>query len=344
MKLDAHKTRLCKQPLTPLRVFDKKVTQKRANFILTNSTKWVNGSEIKYMFIEGPNTQKNVVRNAFKIWEGLDIGIRFTETTNVNESLVRIGFDQNDGSWSYVGRQVLTIPKKERTMNFGWDLTTPYGFETALHEIGHTIGFEHEHQSPFSGIEWDVPAVYNEFKGPPNKWNKSEIDTNILNKLSPNRVKGSKWDPKSIMQYEFGPGLILKPDSYKNGITPPGVISANDKKGVREFYPPLKSVSVKTISPNKKTAIAASTGYQSDFVFRAPDTNKFTFETSGALDTVMIIYEKGGNENYYLAGDDDSGLDKNAKITLPLVKGRDYLVNIRVMYASGKNKGTLIVK
>ena len=26
-------------------------------------------------------------------------------------------------------------------MNFGWDLTTPYGRVTALHEIGHPLGF-----------------------------------------------------------------------------------------------------------------------------------------------------------------------------------------------------------
>ena len=32
-------------------------------------------------------------------------------------------------------------------MNFGWDLTQPGEIDTALHEIGHTIGFPHEHQA-----------------------------------------------------------------------------------------------------------------------------------------------------------------------------------------------------
>lgn len=120
------------------------------------------------MFIEGAEAQKKVVRAAFKKWKDIGIGISFQEVSDIDEAMVRIGFDHNDGSWSYVGRTILTISKAERTMNFGWDLTNDYGMTTAIHEIGHTIGFEHEHQSPFTGIVWDTAAVYKEFSGPPN--------------------------------------------------------------------------------------------------------------------------------------------------------------------------------
>lgn len=44
-------------------------------------------------------------------------------------------------------------------MNFGWPLDTPYGRDTAMHEIGHALGLEHEHQNPFAGITWDIDAV-----------------------------------------------------------------------------------------------------------------------------------------------------------------------------------------
>ena len=54
------------------------------------------------------------------------------------------------------GRDVLnTRSPQERTMNFGWALTTAYGHDTALHEIGHTLGLEHEHQNPNAGISWN---------------------------------------------------------------------------------------------------------------------------------------------------------------------------------------------
>jgi hypothetical protein len=331
----------CNQPPITKREFEPGINPNRKNFILSTNLKWVNGTELKYTFLEGVNSQKEVVRKAFKHWKNLGIGLSFTEVPSTNEAIVRIGFNHSDGSWSYVGRENLTIPETESTMNFGWDLTTPYGWSTALHEIGHAIGFQHEHQSPFSGIVWDEPAVYREFSGPPNKWSKKDIDSNIIEKMPANQVKGSNWDPKSIMEYEFGPGLILQPIPYRNGITPPGTLSPDDVKGVRQFYPPIKNSSIVKLQSGKSFPIAALSGGQSDFVFKAPFTKKYTFQTVGELDTVMVVSEKVGK--HYMGGDDDSGFEKNSKIRLPLVKNREYLVNIRVMYAPSANSGFIIV-
>ena len=89
--------------------------------------------------------------------------------------------------------------------------------------------------------------------------------------------------------------------------------------------------------------IKANSGEQDDFIFTAPSTKKYTFQTVGELDTVMVISEKAKSENHYLAGDDDSGYEKNSKITLPLVKGRSYLINVRVMYEPATQSGSIIV-
>lgn len=344
MKKDKVIKKLCKQPKVKQRTFAPGVTDKRKGFILSVGLKWVNGTEIKYYFLEGAEPQRKVVRDAFQQWKKLGIGISFREVKKVNESMVRIGFDHSDGSWSYVGREILNIPMDERTMNFGWDLTSDaYGMTTAIHEIGHTIGFQHEHQSPFAGIDWNKPAVYAEFSGPPNNWSKGEIDSNIINKMPANQVKGSAWDPKSIMEYEFSAGLVNKPAPYQNGIFPPGIISAQDKIGVRSFYPKATSSKSSALTLNKASDIKAKSGGQNNFIFTAPVTRKFQFVTDGPLDTVMVISEKEGNKIHYLSGDDDSGTDKNAKITLPLVEGRKYLVNIRVMFAPGTQNGSIKV-
>ena len=113
--------KLCNQPATIQRTFDPGVSSLRMGYILSNGLKWVNGPKIKFMFLEGAEPQKNVVRRAFQVWKALGIGISFKEVASVEDAMVRIGFDHGDESWSYVGRDILTIPHTERTMNFGWD-------------------------------------------------------------------------------------------------------------------------------------------------------------------------------------------------------------------------------
>lgn len=327
---------LCKQSKSLFPNLNPEINKNRARYIIVNRSKWMNGTVINYVFIEGEELQKAVVRTSFQTWKNIGIGISFKEVSKIEESMIRIGFDYGDESWSKIGREALNVAIAKRTMNFGWDLTTPHGMSTALHEIGHAIGFQHEHLSPFSGIEWNVDAVYNEFSGYPNYWEVTDIDFNILNKLPVSEVNGSVWDPLSIMGYEFGPGLINKPLAYQNGITPQGTLSALDIQGVKSTYPPMAVNSEIRLAIQKTAPVSAVSGKQHFFVFTAPFTRKYTFKTVGTMDTVMIVSEKGKFENHYMAGDDDSGLRKNATISLPLVKGRKYLVNLYVMYAPDK--------
>jgi len=335
--------KLCHQPPRARRTFSPGIHPERKRIIIVNSTQWANGTEIKYMFLEGVKKQQDVVREAFRKWEKLGIGISFTEVKSPEESMVRIGFDPKDDSWSEVGRDVLTVKGKKPTMNFAIDLTGDEGMSTALHEIGHTLGFDHEHQSPFAGITWDANAVYKSLGGDPNYWSKASTKAQILDKLPRRKVSGTKWDPDSIMHYEFDPGLILKPVKYRDGIFPPGKLSPDDIRRVKSVYPPVKSSSYKKIGYNKPLKFKTKSGGQIDFIFTAPYTRSYTFETKGNLDTVMVVSELEGKKKYYMAGDDDSGFDKNSKITLPLVKGREYLVNIKVTYARENAAGTLLV-
>lgn len=162
-------------------------------------------------------------------------------------------------------------------------------------------------------------------------------------KLPANQMQGSAWDPKSIMEYEFGPGLVIQPARYTEGIFPPGILSANDIKGVKSFYPVVAAKNRVKLQLNKSAVIKSGSGGQDDYIFTAPSTKKYTFQTVGQLDTVMVVSEIAETENYYMSGDDDSGFDKNSKITLPLVKGRNYLIHLRVLFTPGKQSGSIIV-
>jgi Astacin (Peptidase family M12A) len=142
--------------------------------------------------------------------------------TSRDEAEIRVGFMQGDGSWSYLGRQILDRGANERTMNFGWDLLrTAREADTALHEIGHTLGLPHEHQNPNAGIVWDEEKVYTSLGGPPNNWPRETTQWNILRKIEPDTVQGSNWDPDSIMHYPFPAGLILQQRDFVIRRPPP---------------------------------------------------------------------------------------------------------------------------
>ena len=154
----------------------------------------MNGTVLHYYFFEDSlwgagDQQKDIVKEAFDVWEDVGIGVRFEEVSSADDAEIRIGFQRHDGYWSYIGTDVLSIGQAERTMNFGNDLTQDSrGVDVPVHEIGHTLGFPHEHQNPFSGIVWNRQAVIDYFSGSPNFWDLATIEHNILNKLPASQV------------------------------------------------------------------------------------------------------------------------------------------------------------
>ena len=336
------KFELCAVPPTPDRILNADVDAFRASLIRYHEKKWVNGTILRYYFVEKPakwrgdSDQKKVVRDAFRKWKNLGIGLEFHEVEAPAEAEIRIGFEHGKGSWSYVGRDAVDrVPDPSlRTMNFGWDLTTTYGRDTALHEIGHALGFPHEHQNPAAGIVWNVEAVVEEFSSPPNCWNETKIYHNILNKIAPQLVEGSEWDPNSIMHYSFPKGLICKPKRYREEplIPEPG-LSPTDVGKAKSFYPPLKP-SLSELRPFQSAKLSLRPGEQVDFLIVPTASRKYTVQTFGYVDSVMVLFEQVDGTARYICGDDDGGTDGNACVSHRLVRGRTYIVRIRLYYAS----------
>jgi len=339
--------KLCVQPLPVPIILPESLAPDRARAIRSIKRKWVNGTVLQYHFLESdkwswPKAQKDVVRGAFDAWKAIKVGLVFEETNDVTEAEIRIGALQTDGSWSYVGTDCLQYQDLGRTMNFGWDLTTEWGHATALHEIGHALGLPHEHQNPNSGIVWNEVLVYESFARPPNSWDRDSIRHNIIEKLPRNDTEGSRWDPKSIMHYPFEPGLITAPHPYDtSGIGENVGLSPSDKDWVRRFYPAgATAVPIAAMQLERLDAVA---GQQRDFVFEPDATREYTIQTMGASDCKVVVFEERDGTSRHLIGKDDSGEETNATIKTKMVKGRRYIIRVRIHYISSSQGVALLL-
>jgi hypothetical protein len=322
----------------------------RARAIIAGRSKWANRTVLHYCFFTGnshwsvPKTQADAVRQAFTTWANVGIGLEFREVAQLSEAEVRIGYSLADASSaSAVGRDVLNVPFNQPTTVYGWDLTTPYGRGTALHELGHVFGMEHEHQNPYAGIKWHEEAVYTSLAKPPNRWSRDTTFHNILEKLDTSQVQGSTWDPDSIMEYEFEPGLIDEPQQYdQNGLFPPGTLSSADKTWALQWYPPATTQPA-TLIPTQAVSVELGAGQQVDFVFQPTGTRRYTITTKGASDTLLTFFEEIDGQARFLAADDDSGEDRNAQIQYKCFAGRKYHVRLRLYYPGQTGVTTLLI-
>jgi len=357
----------CSAPETILREFGPSVSPLRRSLIRLLDKKWINGTKLRYYFFDkdqdgeqvqlrngkrewrsyvGAREQIAVVERAFQLWKEVGIGLEFERVDSRNEAEIRIGFMQGDGAWSYLGRDIidLGLSVNERTMNFGWDLARDAReIDTAIHEIGHTLGFPHEHQNPNAGIVWDEEAVYRSLAAPPNNWSRDQTFHNIIKKIDPDSVQGSSWDPDSVMHYPFPGNLILEPEEYRSkGIQPSGGLSARDREWAKSFYPPLEA-EVPALVPLVPHFLGVTPGAQKNLTIRPDATRAYTIQTFGTSDTVVVLFERVNGELRYLDGDDDSGLDTNALIKVKLFKGNEYVLRVRLYYSGAEGNTAVMI-
>ncbi len=200
---------------------------------------------------------------------------------------------------------------------------------TAGHEFGHSIGLAHEHQNPAGGIEWNEQVVIAALSGPPNNWNEAQIRHNVLDKYRVDQVKGTEFDPDSIMLYFF-PGTWVKSGV---GTHANDVLSAMDKGYVAsaEAYPKdgttTEQATELTVNASSTAASIGKPGEEDLFTVVVTTGGTHVVETSGDTDVVVKLYGPDSPTDL-LATDDDSGAGLNARIVAKLVPGR-YYVQVR---------------
>jgi hypothetical protein len=281
---------------------------------------WVNGSTLRVRFMGGTAAQHASVREQAQWWsEHANLTFEFNDAPDAE---IRIAFDPDDGAWSYIGTDARKIPQNQPTMNIGFE-----DGGTAAHEFGHAIGLGHEHQNPSGGIEWNEEVVIRDLGGSPNFWTPEQARHNVVEKYKADQIRGTTFDPDSIMLYFF-PGKWTKSGK---GTKANSDLSTMDKAFIAsaEAYP-REAIEAVTLRVNAAAATAADIGKPGEedlFTFNVKTGGRHIVATTGKTDVVMKLFGPG-SKTALIAEDDDGGSGTNARIIADLVPGQ-YFVQVR---------------
>jgi hypothetical protein len=117
----------------------------------------------------------------------------------------------SSGYWSYLGTDVLLIPRNRQTMNLqGFTMNTPESEYRRVirHEMGHSLGFPHEHMRQALVDRIDPQKAYEYFLRTQG-WDQQMVDQQVLTSLDELSLMSTPPDQTSIMCYQL-PGSITK--------------------------------------------------------------------------------------------------------------------------------------
>jgi hypothetical protein len=139
------------------------------------------------------------------------------------------------GYYSYLGTDVLLIPKNRQTMNLqSFTMNTPESEykRVVRHETGHTLGCPHEHMRKALVARLDPQKAYDYFLRTQG-WDKATVDAQVLTPLDERSLMSTPPDQTSIMCYQL-PGSITRDG---RPILGGNDINATDYAFIGKIYP-----------------------------------------------------------------------------------------------------------
>lgn len=252
--------------------------------IVPRVQRWQPGRVLRVAFNGGTAELHEKIRTAAVAWTqsgGANLQLSFHDaqgrfrrwTANDTQyaAEIRIAFltgADYGGFWSAVGTDSIAASAGEApnvpSMNLeGFDVELPQDWQAVVvHEFGHALGFEHEHQSPAGGCDFRFdddpdyqltkdasgwytndangrrPGMYTYLGGHANYWPAERVNRNLRALQTSSAFLVGAFDRDSIMKYFF-PAFMFIAGEQSLCFTPTDnrVLSQMDLAGARAAYP-----------------------------------------------------------------------------------------------------------
>ncbi len=132
--------------------------------------------------------------------------------------------------------------------------------------------------------------------------------------------------------------MIDEPVMFRGGLTPEPGLSLQDIEWGKRLYPGVAGE--EQLKVGIMSQVQLLEGEQAWYTFKPQQSADYRFRTFGDNDTVLALFE--GEK--FLAGDDDSGEDKNAEITVNVQMGDTVSLRLRMFWSDGNGEVTVVVE